>query len=191
MGLAMGTRLAAPGLAALALALGGCGGSGDGSVGGGSKPPGAAEIPSGEKMPQTPQGNTTTTPESTSPSHPGVSSIIVPGNPRKAMQGAIEAVLAPHPPGAASAQTACGVFVTVRYIRSTYGTRQGCVHALVPGSAADSVAVSRVVISGDHATARAIPRGGPSDGETIAVRLIKDRSFWKVDSLRSNAPVGP
>ena len=125
------------------------------------------------------------------PSKVGTPSIIVSADPRKAIPGAIEAVLAPRPPGPASALTACGVFVTRRYLKTTYGDRIGCVRALVPGSAADAVKVSRIEVSGDRATARAIPRGGPSKGEEIAVRLVKERSFWKVDSLRSNAPVGP
>ena len=134
---------------------------------------------------------TTTGAQTTTPSHPGTSSIIVPGDPEKAIRVAIEAVLAPHPPGAASAQTACGFFVTDRYLKSTYGNRQGCIRALVPGSAADAVKVSGVVIDADRGFARAIPRGGPSSGETIAVKLVRQGSVWKVDSLRSNAPVGP
>ena len=48
-----------------------------------------------------------------------------------------------------------------------------------------------MAVDGDRATARAIPRGGPSSGETITVRLVKTGGVWKVDSLRSNAPVGP
>ncbi|MGZ8665607.1 MAG: hypothetical protein ACXWZM_00695 [Solirubrobacterales bacterium] len=115
----------------------------------------------------------------------------MPRDPEKAIKGAIEAVLAPHPPGPASARTACGLFVTGRYVLTTYGTRQGCIRALVPGSAADSIEVSAVVVRGEQATARAVPRGGPSSGEMITVRLVKAGSVWKVDSLRSNAPVGP
>ena len=107
------------------------------------------------------------------------------------MTGAIMAVLAPHPPGPASSQTACGFFVTDRYLQTTYGTRRGCIRALVPGSAAGSVKVSHVAVEGDRATARAVPHGGPSSGETITVRLVKTGSVWKIDSLRSNAPVGP
>jgi hypothetical protein len=175
-------------IVALAVAVAGCGGDNDSSVSSGASPLDTGKTNPGEERSGTPAANEPTT---RNPSHVGVSSIIVPGNPKKAIPGAIEAVLAPHPPGSASAQTACGVFVTDRYVETTYGTRQGCVRALVPGSAAGSVEVSRVVVSGDHATARAIPRGGPSDGETIAVKLVRERSFWKVDSLRSNAPVGP
>ena len=39
------------------------------------------------------------------------------------------------------------------------------------------------------ATARAVPSGGPSDGERIKVELVRRGGVWKVDSLRSNAPV--
>ncbi len=138
----------------------------------------------------TEESTATATPGNTNEPKPNTSSIQVPGDPRKAIPGAIEAVLAPRNPGLAR-QTACGFFVTDRYIETTYGTRLGCIRAQVPGSAADSVEVSRVVVSGDHATARAIPGGGPSGGETITVRLVREGSVWKVASLRSNAPVGP
>ena len=120
-----------------------------------------------------------------------VPSVIVPKDPEKAIKGAVEAVLAPHPPGRASVFTACGFYVTDGYLQTTYGGRQGCVRALVPGSAADEVKVSAVVVRGDRATARAVPTGGPSSGETITVHLVRYRSYWKVDLLRSNAPVGP
>ncbi len=133
----------------------------------------------------------TTTRKETTPSHPATPSISVPADPEKAIRDSILAVLAPRPPGPASSFTACGFFVTDRYVETTYGTRQGCIRALVPGSAADSVKVSAVVVRGRDATARAVPNGGPSSGETITVRLVRYRSFWKIDSLRSNAPVGP
>ncbi len=165
------------------LVLTGCGGGDGSSVSSGPKP-----LDTGSRNERS---ASTTTEESTAPSHPATSSIIVRGDPEKAVKEAIEAVLAPRPPGPASVQTACGFFVTDRYIKTTYGTRGGCAKALIPGSVADSVKVSRVNIGAGRATARAVPTGGPSDGETIAVRLLRVGSVWKVDSLRSNAPVGP
>jgi hypothetical protein len=170
-------------LAAAMLALGGCGGGSGDSVSSGTRP-----LDTGSSTTKTAPP---TTGQTTVPSHPGTASVIVPGDPEKAIGEAIEAVLAPRPPGPSSAQTACGFYVTDRYLQTTYGTRQGCVDAFVPGSAADSVKISAIVVSGESATARAVPRGGPSSGETITVRLVRAGSIWKVDSLRSNAPVGP
>jgi len=53
------------------------------------------------------------------------------------------------------------------------------------------VKVTKIEISGDKATAKAVPTGGPSGGETIEVKLVRQGGIWKVDSLHSNAPVGP
>jgi hypothetical protein len=53
------------------------------------------------------------------------------------------------------------------------------------------VEVSEVRIDGDAAKALAVPTGGPSDGERIRVELVRGGGVWKIDSLRSNAPVGP
>jgi hypothetical protein len=107
-------------------------------------------------------------------------------SPRAQVATAINAVLVSGKPG-----QACGQFATAEYVRTTFGGRGGCVQSTVPASAADSVKVSRIALSGDMASARAIPSGGPSSGETITVNLVREGSVWKIDSLRSNAPVGP
>jgi hypothetical protein len=41
------------------------------------------------------------------------------------------------------------------------------------------------------ATVKVVPHGGVYDGEKLTVSLIKEDQDWKVDSLKSNAPVGP
>jgi len=99
---------------------------------------------------------------------------------------AIKGVLA-----SAAPDLACRRYATLRYVEKTFGSRGGCVESTVPASAADSVKVTKIEISGDEATARAVPSGGPSDGETIKVELVRQGGIWKVASLRSNAPVGP
>jgi hypothetical protein len=181
----MGSRLATAVVAlAMPLAAAGCGGDSD-TVSSATQP--LDPIPSTGMS--TPPASTEEGAGGQFPSKPANSS--VPRDPAKAIKRAIAAVLAPQPPGPASAQTACGLFVTDRYLQTTYGTRQGCIRALVPGSAADSVMVGRVIVDGDRATARALPRGGPSSGETITVRLVLAGDTWRVDSLRSNVPVGP
>jgi hypothetical protein len=86
----------------------------------------------------------------------------------------------------------CAALVTKHYVDSSFGGRQGCERGSVPGSAADSVSVSDVQVeSGGSATAKAVPEGGPSNGETLTVALVNEGGTWKVDRLRSNAPVGP
>ncbi len=106
--------------------------------------------------------------------------------PRAQIGAAIEGVLTSGNPN-----DACDRFATTNYAETTFGGRAGCIESTIPASAADSVRVSAVVLSGNSATARVIPRGGPSSGETITVRLVREGGVWKVDSLRSNAPVGP
>ncbi|MFN8159706.1 MAG: hypothetical protein U0R52_01490 [Solirubrobacterales bacterium] len=102
------------------------------------------------------------------------------------MRDAIEGVLA-----SGDRALACERYATASYVKSTFGSRRGCLDSTVPASAARSVIVTDVRIGGGSATARAVPHGGPSDGETITVRLIRVGAVWKADSLRSNAPVGP
>jgi hypothetical protein len=182
--IAKGSRLSALlALAAVPVAIVGCGGSSD-TVSSGTKPLDTVTNTGQQPAPPSPEESA-----GQPASKPATSS--VPRAPEKAIKGAVRAVLAPQPPGPASARTACGLFVTDRYLQTTYGTRQGCIRALVPGSAADSVMVGRVIVDGNRATARAVPRGGPSSGETITVRLVRAGDNWEVDSLRSDAPVGP
>jgi hypothetical protein len=99
---------------------------------------------------------------------------------------AIKGVLA-----SAAPKLACRRYATLRYVEKTFGGRAGCVESTVPASAADAVKVSKIEIDGDDATARAVPSGGPSNGEMIRVELVRQGGIWKVRSLRSNAPVGP
>jgi hypothetical protein len=42
-----------------------------------------------------------------------------------------------------------------------------------------------------RAAAKVVPKGGLYDGDKITVSLVKEDGTWKVDSLKSNAPVGP
>ena len=99
---------------------------------------------------------------------------------------AIKGVLA-----SAAPDLACRRYATQGYVEKTFGSRGGCVQSTVPESAADSVKVSKIEVSGEEASATAVPSGGPSDGETIKVELVRQGGIWKVASLRSNAPVGP
>ena len=53
------------------------------------------------------------------------------------------------------------------------------------GEAADSVEVSKVEVEGDSATAEVAITGGPSDGQTLALELVKDGDDWKLDWITS------
>ncbi|MGZ5333285.1 MAG: hypothetical protein ACXWD7_05195, partial [Solirubrobacterales bacterium] len=100
--------------------------------------------------------------------------------------GSIEAVFVSADP-----VQACETFVTEAYVTEAFGDASGCRAAQVPAAAATSVDVSRVEVSGDGATAIAVPHGGPSDAQSVHVALRRDEGVWKVDSLRSDVPVGP
>ena len=90
-----------------------------------------------------------------------------------------------------SAKSLCsGPAVTERYVKAAYGDVQGCEAAIASQPAFD-VAVSDIEVSGDTATAKAVPDGGPNKGETIRVELVNEGGTWKVDSAVSNAPPGP
>ena len=99
---------------------------------------------------------------------------------------AIKSVLASGVP-----DLACRQYSTARYVKTTFGNRAGCVKNTLPASAAQSIKEKEIVIKGDGAKSTIVPTGGPSDGETIKVTLVRRGGVWKVDTLKSNAPVGP
>ena len=102
----------------------------------------------------------------------------------------LDAVLASGDPS-----KACSVdYVTEGYLSDAYGGKQGCVQAQTPKSAATSVNILGVVAGSSQAgtaTVRVAADGGLYDGEKLTVSLVKDGDDWKIDSLKSNAPVGP
>jgi hypothetical protein len=86
---------------------------------------------------------------------------------------------------------ACEELVTAEFVRSAYGSREGCEAAQGPGAVAQSLRFLSVRRGGPTATVRVVPAGGPNDGEPLTVRLVEDEGRWKVTALRSNVPVGP
>lgn len=169
---------AAAALALVATILAGCGG--DGSSGTTAAPGVTAPAPSVA-------GQAGSGPSASTPATNGrVNPTEIPLSPARQVPYSLRAVLTSADP-----VKACKEFVTPQFVKTTYGNRQGCVQAQVPASAADSVAVSKVVVHGRSATAVAVPSGGPSDGERISAHLLVEGSVWKVNTLRSNAPVGP
>ena len=86
----------------------------------------------------------------------------------------------------------CGELVTERYLREAYGGAEGCEAAQADVKPAKRVELSRIVVLPDSvAQASAEPTGGIYDGERLRAELVLDGGFWKLDSLRSNVPVGP
>ncbi len=93
---------------------------------------------------------------------------------------------------------ACGSgYVTPHYLEAAYGGKQGCLQAQSAHSAAKSLRIGDVIRPDTAsspppvAIAKVVPSGGLYDGEKITVSLVKEGGDWKVDELRSNAPVGP
>jgi hypothetical protein len=84
----------------------------------------------------------------------------------------------------------CEKLATVVYVKHSYGDVQGCRAAVAKRGASD-VDVTVGKVEAKTAEATATPKGGPSKGETLKVDLILEDGVWKVDVVRSNAPVGP
>jgi hypothetical protein len=85
----------------------------------------------------------------------------------------------------------CARAVTPRFVNAAYGSEQACKQAAQAGGTAKSIDVRSVDTNGGTANATVIPDGGPSSGDKLTVTLVKEGDDWKVDSLKSNAPVGP
>lgn len=152
-------------VAASLIAVAGCGGDDDGGE------PEPAPVTTG-----------TAPPTQSAPTQPATTG----ESDEQLIRAAIEGALASGDPS-----RACDRSVTQAYVVSVYGDRAGCDAAQASGGAAKSVRASGIAISGDEATAVAVPAGGPSNGESLDVSLVREGETWKVDSLRSDIPVGP
>lgn len=163
-------------LAAALLALAGCGGGG--SSGSGSTTQGGGSTQSGGGSTQGAAPSNGQKPSRGQPASPGDEQLI---------RSSIDGVLASRDPA-----SVCDRYTTAAFIQGAYGDRNGCAAAVsAPGEAARSVRVSAVSVSGAKATAVAVPAGGSSNRERIHVNLVNQGGVWKVDSLASNAAVGP
>ena len=152
--------------ALLVVVLAACGGGGDESTAGST----AAA------------GTTSTAPAATQPSPQGAA----PGTDQLLITESIDAVFVSADPA-----KACEQDVTDAYVERAFGDVEGCRSAQVPAAAASSVDVGAVRVSGERASADVVPHGGPSDGETVHVTLVYEDGAWRVDSLKSDVPVGP
>jgi hypothetical protein len=89
---------------------------------------------------------------------------------------------------------ACGTdYVTEQYLSRAYGGEQGCVDAQTGGSAAQSVQIEGLASGSqpDTASVKIVPKGGVYSGEKLTVTMVKEGDDWKIDAVKSNAPVGP
>lgn len=86
----------------------------------------------------------------------------------------------------------CGELVTDRFLRRSYGDQAGCEAALKAAKPAKAAGVTHVSVQDDSvAQALARPDGGIYDGQKLRAELVLADGTWKLDSLRSNVPVGP
>jgi hypothetical protein len=60
-----------------------------------------------------------------------------------------------------------------------------------PQSVSKSLGSYEEHVNGDRATVMLRPSDGTYDGDKITVSLIRVDGIWKLDALKSNAPVGP
>jgi len=84
-----------------------------------------------------------------------------------------------------------GTNVTEHYVHAAYGDTAGCIRAQNQGAAAKSLGSYSEKIAGNAATVGVRPVGGIYDGEKLTVSLVREDGTWKVDGIKSNAPVGP
>jgi hypothetical protein len=80
---------------------------------------------------------------------------------------------------------------TPQLVQRSFGGEHGCQSAVTSGSRADSVEIVSSHPEGHHAVVVAVPHGGPSSAEKLTILLALARGGWRLDSIKSNAPVGP
>src|SRR5262245_23684048 len=84
----------------------------------------------------------------------------------------------------------CGARVTEQYVADAYGDERGCIASARAAGVVD-VRVRSIEAEASNATAIATPSDGPAAGERLKVSLVHEGEVWKVDAIKSNAPVGP
>jgi hypothetical protein len=166
---------------AFALAVAGCGGGGD---------EGSSTTSTNDSTSTSTQSTSTESGSTTSTG--GGSTIGQGGQTHTTIRQAVDAVLLSADP-----EKACGSdYVTQHYLKSAYGGKQGCVQGQSSRTAANSLRISEMIpldtaAPPPRAAVDLVPDGGLYDGEKITVSLVKEDDSWKVDELKSNAPVGP
>ena len=89
--------------------------------------------------------------------------------------------------GSAPAELICDELVTAEYVKTAYGSREGCLAGQKPGSLADSIEIEKLT----DRSATVIPEGGPYDGIDVSVELTDTPAGSRVSSLLADVPAGP
>ena len=85
------------------------------------------------------------------------------------------------------ADLVCDELITEKFLRASYGDRAGCVAGRKPASLASQATLS----AGPDDVVTAEPQGGVYDGDELAFTLVPSGGGFAIDSVRSDAPVGP
>lgn len=86
----------------------------------------------------------------------------------------------------------CKSLVTQRYVKHAYGNAAGCMKAQSRKAAAKKLEIGPISISPEAVASTAVQaKGGVYAGEQLRVVLVLQGGSWRLDSLRSNVPVGP
>jgi hypothetical protein len=83
------------------------------------------------------------------------------------------------------------VLYTPSLLKESFGGKPGCRSAVRSGGRADSVEIVSSHAESHHAVVVAVPHGGPSSAEKLRFLLALTHDGWRLDSIKSNVPVGP
>lgn len=92
------------------------------------------------------------------------------------------------------AAAVCDDGITPALLKKAYGDRKGCIAARKPAALAEDVAIRSSTLNGPkRATIVANAKGGSyGKGEKVTMAVVSDDTgAWRVDTVKSNAPVGP
>lgn len=85
----------------------------------------------------------------------------------------------------------CDELLTPSFLREAYGDRAGCLSARKPATLADPDSQQTVNPNGSRTLVRAEPKGGVYDGQKLKIIVVREGDTYLIDSVESNAPVGP
>ncbi len=85
----------------------------------------------------------------------------------------------------------CRRVMTDGLVETAYGDLQGCLSGRGDEPLARSFEIRSLELSGDAASAEAIPRGGIYSGESLEVEAVRVPGGWRIDGFVADIPVGP
>lgn len=85
----------------------------------------------------------------------------------------------------------CSEGMTPQFLRKSYGGRPGCLASRRPNALATASMLGNASARAGRWAIPARPKGGTYDGDKLTITVVKTDGAWKIDGLRSNAPVGP